>query len=210
MGQYLKGVDIMAEIFDINSGKKLSSDKEVEQAAMGLAYLFDMPDEMFKMIYPQMKEEFLKTVQNGEFEKEIFQQGVSDKEKQKAIDSFKELKKELEDELSQEKIDFLSLLIDSIENILNSVSYRDTVSVAIEFCHVNAKEPTYSNSDDAGCDVYAVEDCSIAPGATMIVKTGLKVAVPAGWMLSVRPRSGMSAGTGIRVANAPGTIKMIK
>ena len=81
----------MAEIFDMSSGKKLSSDKKVEQAAMGLAYLFDMPDEMFKMIYPQMKEEFLKTVQNGEFEKEIFQQGVSDKEKQEAIDSFKEL-----------------------------------------------------------------------------------------------------------------------
>lgn len=195
----------MADIFDMQ-GNKLNSDKDVENAAAGLAYIFEMPDEMFKMVYPQIKDEFIKTVKNGEFEKEIFQKGISDKEKEEAINSFKELKKELEDELSQEKIDFLSLLIDSMENILNSVSYRDTVSVAIEFCHVNAKEPTYSNPDDAGCDVYAVEDCSIAPGATMIVKTGLKVAVPAGWMLSVRPRSGMSAGTGIRVANAPGTI----
>lgn len=207
MGQYLKGVDIMAEIFDINSGKKLSSDKEVEQAAMGLAYLFDMPDEMFKMIYPQMKEEFLKTVQNGEFEKEIFQQGVSDKEKQEAIDSFKELQKEMEEEgLCQEKLDFLTVIRESMENVLNSVGYRDTVTVAVEFCHPNAKEPTYANPDDAGCDVYAVETTHLAPGATMIVRTGLKVAVPAGWMLSVRPRSGMSAKTGIRVANAPGTI----
>lgn len=195
----------MADIFDMQ-GNKLNSEKEVENAAAGLAYIFDMPDEMFKMVYPQMKEEFIKTVKNGEFEKEAFQQGVSTKEKLEAINSFKDLREEIKDELSAEKLDFLSLLIESMENILNSIGYRDSVVVAVEFCHENAKEPTYANPDDAGCDVYAVETTHLAPGATMIVRTGLKVAVPAGWMLSVRPRSGMSAKTGIRVANAPGTI----
>lgn len=195
----------MANIYDMNGNN--ISDKEVEKAATGLLYLFEMPDEMFKIVYPQMKEEFLKTVKNGEFEKEVFQKGVSEKDKQDAIDGFKLLKKEFEEEgLIQEKLDFLDLIIKSIEDLVNSVGYRDSVAVAVEFCHPNAKEPTYANPDDAGCDVYAVEDTEIAPGATVIVKTGLKVAVPAGWMLSVRPRSGMSAKTGIRVANAPGTI----
>ena len=198
----------MAEIFDMN-GNKLS-DKEIEKAAMGLAYIFDMPDEMFKMIYPQLKEEFLKTVKSGDFEREVFQKGVSEKDKQEAIDGFKLLRKDFEEDLIQEKLDFLDIMIDSMENIVKSVGYRDTVTVAVEFCHPNAKEPTYANSDDAGCDVYAVETTHISPGETVIVKTGLKVAVPAGWMLSVRPRSGMSAKTGIRVANAPGTIKVIK
>ena len=195
----------MAKIYDMN-GNQLS-DKEIENAANGLLYIFEMPDEMFKMIYPQMKEEFLKTAKNGEFEKEVFQKGVSEKEKQEAIEGFKLLRKEFEEEgLIQEKLEFLDMIIESMESIVNSVGYRDTVTVAVEFCHPNAKEPTYANPDDAGCDVYAVETTHIAPGATYIVRTGLKVAVPAGWMLSVRPRSGMSAKTGIRVANAPGTI----
>lgn len=195
----------MAKIYDMN-GNQLS-DKEIEKAANGLLYIFEMPDEMFKMIYPQMKEEFLKTIKNGEFEKEVFQKGVSEKEKQEAIEGFKLLRKEFEEEgLIQEKLEFLDMIIESMESIVNSVGYRDTVTVAVEFCHPNAKEPTYANPDDAGCDVYAVETSHLAPGATMIVRTGLKVAVPAGWMLSVRPRSGMSAKTGIRVANAPGTI----
>ena len=195
----------MAKIYDMN-GNQLS-DKEIEKAANGLLYIFEMPDEMFKMIYPQMKEEFLKTIKNGEFEKEVFQKGVSEKEKQEAIEGFKLLRKEFEEEgLIQEKLEFLDMIIESMESIVNSVGYRDTVAVAVEFCHPNAKEPTYANPDDAGCDVYAVENTEIAPGETKIIPTGLKVAIPAGWMISVRPRSGMSAKTGIRVANAPGTI----
>ena len=195
----------MAKIYNMNENQL--SDKEIEKAANGLLYIFEMPDEMFKIIYPQMKEEFLKTAKNGEFEKEVFQKGVSEKEKQEAIEGFKLLRKEFEEEgLIQEKLEFLDIIIESMESIVNSVGYRDTVTVAVEFCHPNTKEPTYANPDDAGCDVYAVETSHLAPGATMIVRTGLKVAVPAGWMLSVRPRSGMSAKTGIRVANAPGTI----
>lgn len=195
----------MAKIYDMN-GNEISN-KEVEKTAEGFLYIFQMPDELFKTIYPQVKEEFIKTVKNGEFEKEAFQQGVSDKDKEEAIEGFKSLKKVFEEEnYCSEKLEFLDLMIESMENIISSIGYRDSVTVAIEFCHPNAKEPTYANPDDAGCDIYAVETTHIAPGATYIVRTGLKVAVPAGWMLSVRPRSGMSAKTGIRVANAPGTI----
>lgn len=198
----------MAEIYNINDAKR---EKEIEEAMSGLTYIFEMPDDVFKIVYPTMKEEFIKSMKNGEFEETFFQNGISKQEKEEYLETLKELKEKGRESLScQEKIDFLKLILNSIEDTLNDINYRDTVTVAIELCHPNAKEPTYANPDDAGCDVYAVETTHIAPGATAIVKTGLKVAVPAGWMLSVRPRSGMSAKTGIRIANAPGTIKVVK
>lgn len=198
----------MAEIYKM--GKEIS-EEEINSAIEGLAYIFDMPDSMFKAVFPRLKEEFIKTIKNGEFEKDLLQKGISSEERKKITNELKELKLAFQNEgYSSEKIEFLDLIIEATNQIINNTPYRDSVTVAVEFCHPNAKEPTYANPDDAGCDVYAVETTHIAPGATVIVKTGLKVAVPAGWMLSVRPRSGMSAKTGIRVANAPGTIKVVK
>ena len=55
-------------------------------------------------------------------------------------------------------------------------------------------------------DVASPVEMTIPAGATRIVPTGLKVAVPEGWMLLVFPRSGLSAKSGLRVANSPGLI----
>lgn len=46
----------------------------------------------------------------------------------------------------------------------------------------------------------------IAPGHRALVPTGLRVALPAGWELQVRPRSGLALNAGITVLNTPGTI----
>lgn len=105
-----------------------------------------------------------------------------------------------------EKKDFIETLFQDMIDYYNSIKEREEVTVSVEKCRENAKIPTYANKNDAGCDVYAVENTTIAAGETKIIPTGLKVAIPSGWMISVRPRSGMSAKTGIRVANAPGTI----
>jgi dUTP pyrophosphatase len=69
-----------------------------------------------------------------------------------------------------------------------------------------AKVPTYARAGDAGLDVYAIEEMDIKPGETIIAKTGIKVVVPRGYELQVRPKSGRSAKSKLRVANAPGTI----
>ena len=66
--------------------------------------------------------------------------------------------------------------------------------------------PTYAHDTDAGADIYAVEDYKLAPHSTTIVKTGLKIAIPAGYEIQIRPRSGLSLKTNLRIANAPGTI----
>lgn len=68
------------------------------------------------------------------------------------------------------------------------------------------KVPFYAHESDAGMDVIATEDVLIAPGATKAVSTGIFVAIPEGYEIQVRPRSGVSLKTHLRVANAPGTI----
>ena len=81
-----------------------------------------------------------------------------------------------------------------------------SVEVFVEICREGALLPFYSKSGDAGMDVCAVEDTIIEPGETVIVPTGLKLAIPEGYEIQVRPRSGISYNTPLRLANSPGTI----
>lgn len=66
--------------------------------------------------------------------------------------------------------------------------------------------PAYAHETDAGMDLCASEDVTIAPGETKLVPTGIKIALPEGYECQVRPRSGLSLNTPLRIANAPGTI----
>jgi dUTP pyrophosphatase len=66
--------------------------------------------------------------------------------------------------------------------------------------------PKYETSGAAGMDVCAKMDVMLLPGETKLVPTGLFVQIPDGYEIQVRPRSGVSLKTGLRVANAPGTI----
>ncbi|GGC08599.1 deoxyuridine 5'-triphosphate nucleotidohydrolase [Novosphingobium endophyticum] len=66
--------------------------------------------------------------------------------------------------------------------------------------------PAYATEGAAGMDVVSAEDVTIAPGARHAVATGLAVAIPHGFEIQVRPRSGLALKHGITVANAPGTI----
>lgn len=72
--------------------------------------------------------------------------------------------------------------------------------------HPEAVAPTYAKPFDSGFDLVAVEDVIIEPGETVIVKTGLAFEIPPGYELQVRPRSGVSSKTNLRLSNAPGTI----
>jgi len=80
------------------------------------------------------------------------------------------------------------------------------VTIAVETCRPGAVVPCYAHPTDGGMDITCPLDVTIPAGQTRIVPTGLKVAVPEGWMLLVFPRSGLSAKTGLRVANSPGLI----
>ena len=68
--------------------------------------------------------------------------------------------------------------------------------------------PAYQSEGSSGMDVRAaVEDpVTLEPGDIKLIPTGLRMAVPVGYEIQVRPRSGMSLKHGITVVNAPGTI----
>jgi len=65
--------------------------------------------------------------------------------------------------------------------------------------------PAYATEGSAGMDVVASETMSIAPGDRKAVPTGLSMAIPEGYEIQVRPRSGLAFKHGITVPNTPGT-----
>jgi len=66
--------------------------------------------------------------------------------------------------------------------------------------------PAYATEGAAGMDLLAARDVTIAPGGRALVPTGLCVAIPEGFEMQVRPRSGLALKHGITVLNAPGTV----
>ncbi len=80
------------------------------------------------------------------------------------------------------------------------------VAIHIERCRAEASLPFYAHPGDAGMDLRAAENCVIEPGQTVAVPTGLRLAIPAGFEIQIRPRSGLSLHTPLRVPNSPGTI----
>jgi dUTP pyrophosphatase len=68
--------------------------------------------------------------------------------------------------------------------------------------------PQYMSAHAAGCDLHAdVRDAiELAPGARVLVPTGIAIALPPGYEAQVRPRSGVALRDGVTVLNAPGTI----
>lgn len=83
---------------------------------------------------------------------------------------------------------------------------REKVEVYVEICREGVTLPAYANLNDAGMDIRSSADMTIKPLETVIVPTGLKFAIPEGYEIQVRPRSGLSYKTGIRIPNSPGTI----
>jgi dUTP pyrophosphatase len=66
--------------------------------------------------------------------------------------------------------------------------------------------PAYATAGAAGMDVVAAEALTLAPGARAAVATGFAIAIPPGYEVQVRPRSGLALKHGITCLNTPGTI----
>ncbi|MCW3782896.1 dUTP diphosphatase [Defluviimonas salinarum] len=77
--------------------------------------------------------------------------------------------------------------------------------------HPAAQIPAYETPGAAGADIRAVMPDGyvsqvIVPGARCLVATGLRLAIPEGWEVQIRPRSGLALKHGVTVLNGPGTI----
>jgi dUTP pyrophosphatase len=66
--------------------------------------------------------------------------------------------------------------------------------------------PSYATAHAAGLDVVAAENVVLEPGRRHAVATGFAVAIPEGYEIQVRPRSGLALKNGITCLNTPGTI----
>lgn len=66
--------------------------------------------------------------------------------------------------------------------------------------------PLYANYNDAGADIFAAQDLILHPGETKVLPLNIKVAIPDGMEMQMRPRSGLSLKTDLRIPNTPGTI----
>ena len=80
------------------------------------------------------------------------------------------------------------------------------IEVLISTTDETVPMPAYSHPGDAGADLTTREAVTIAPGERATVRTGVSIALPAGYVALVHPRSGLAAKHGVTIVNAPGTV----
>ena len=204
-------VNPLADAFKAIAQVMVPEEAEQDMTEM-FGALLAMPDEEFSTLAPVLMDEINRSLNNPAdritLVAAIASQGYNGED---LTETFDEICKEIDNqltELSQVKKDWLKQLMGATINAINETEgiSKRFVRIPYEKCHEDAKEPTYAHVSDSGMDVYALEDITLAPGEQKIIPIGIKVALPAGYELQVRPKSGLSAKTKLRIANAPGTI----
>ena len=178
-----------------------------------LGTLLAMPEEHFAILAPVFLAELEKGLKNVNDQMIMVQSmnlaGLKAENVREQYEQiYDEIDKQMGEYLSHQKRDFLKQMLAITYNALAEAEgvAKKNILIPIEYCNPNAKMPTYAHLTDSGMDVYALEDITIAPGETKLVPIGIKVAIPAGYELQVRPKSGRCLKTKLRVANTPGTI----
>ena len=80
------------------------------------------------------------------------------------------------------------------------------LKIKIQKINPGAIIPQYANKDDAGMDLFATKDYILMPNHRALVGTGLKMEIPRGYEMQIRPKSGLALRNGITILNTPGTI----
>ena len=176
-----------------------------------LTSLFNMDDEKFVLISPGILQSFQQSVNNPNDKLGLVQAlNANGATAEDLVASFNTISNAIDsiEEISQIKRDFLKSLLATLTNAVNETEgiAKRFVQIPVELCHPDAKIPQYANTSDSGMDVYALDDYTIAPGETKLIPTGIKLALPPGYEIQVRPKSGRALKTKLRIANTPGTV----
>ena len=176
-----------------------------------LTSLFNMDDEKFALISPGILQSFQQSVNNPNDKLGLVQAlNANGATAEDLVTSFNTISDAIDsiEEISQIKRDFLKSLLAALTNAVNETEgiAKRFVQIPVELCHPDAKIPQYANTSDSGMDVYALDDYTIAPGETKLIPTGIKFALPPGYEIQVRPKSGRALKTKLRIANTPGTV----
>ena len=172
--------------------------------------LLNLSDDQFETLKPNFLAVFQTTLSEKEAEKELrllaatenYTTESIEEELKVAFDMIEEI-----DFLSQSKKDFLKeicmITVNKLQDIIGLTN--KTISVPCQLKE-GVQLPVYAHETDAGLDIYAREEITIAPGETKIIGTGIKTAIPEGYAILIQPRSGQSVKTKLRIANTPGLI----
>ena len=176
-----------------------------------LTSLFNIDDEKFALISPGILQSFQQSVNNPNDKLGLVQAlNANGATAEDLVASFNTISDAIDsiEEISQIKRDFLKSLLAALTNAVNETEgiAKRFVQIPVELCHPDAKIPQYANTSDSGMDVYALDDYTIAPGETKLIPTGIKFALPPGYEIQVRPKSGRALKTKLRIANTPGTV----
>ena len=155
---------------------------------------------------PKIKEESIKNVIQG-FEDENLSRGqaaeIVAQSKQALKDAIDEIKP------SPNKRALLDAAFDFFYEVFDEAfekyhSYAFELPIKLED---GGQAPTYAHETDACADVYASKDITIpAHSCSTKVPTGLRIALPEGWVAKIAPRSSIGAKTGLRLSNSIGII----
>lgn len=196
--------DLIKEFLDLTP-----LDKEIKK---DYNKLLNLPDEKFKVAVAKIRDTF-----DAVFKDPSYQDTVLSTIRTTGVDEdfgadmsiLREyLDRVKESDLSQEKKDFIDyFLTNAIMAVTELVEVpRRRIEVEINKLSEDAKLPEYAHLTDAGADIFALEHTYLKPNETKLVKTGIAVAIPVGYEIQIRPRSGLSLKTPLRIANAPGTV----
>ena len=175
-----------------------------------LETLFDVSDEDFEELHPHFLAVFTSLMSEPAVESElrltILTQNYTlnniEDEFEKAIEAIEDIK-----EFGDSKKDFLKEICTITVNKIKKIIDESQASIHIP-CQLDedVQLPVYAHKTDAGLDIYAREEITIAPGETKIIGTGIRTAIPEGYAILIQPRSGQSVKTKLRIANTPGLI----
>ena len=176
-----------------------------------IAVLLSMDDAQFELVSPGILDSFLRSLNTTNARLMLAQSiNATGSTAESVQNEFLQLVNEIDTitDLTAPKRDFLKKLLRGINTAISETEGIAKRYVQIPFvkCHPDAKMPEYAHPDDSGMDVYAVDDYVIHPGETKLIPTGIKMAVPNGYEIQIRPKSGRALKTKMRIANSIGTV----
>ena len=213
----------MAEIFNFSTQEKVTkedihqlsslmgelSGKEDTLEAIG--GLLNLPEDKFALLAPGILDSYLRGLNNANTRLLLAQAiNANGATVEDMVQNFAQLGQKIDtlESFSAQKKDFLKQLVNGLANCISETQgvAKKYIQIPYEKCREGARMPEYAHIDDSGMDLYALEDYTIHPGETKLIPTGLKFAIPNGYELQIRPKSGRCLKTKLRVANTPATI----
>ena len=213
----------MIEVLKENNTEKVSKETVAEMretlsqidgmgdALDAISALIEVDDAQFELLSPGILDSFLRSLNTANVRLMLAQVvNANGLTAEKIQENFIQLTNEIDKltELSTPKRDFLKRMIRGINTAISETEGISKRYIQVPFvkCHPEAQMPKYAHPDDSGMDVFALDDYVIHPGETKLISTGIKMAVPNGYEIQVRPKSGRALKSKMRIANAPGTV----